>query len=62
MKSITKYVGIIVTGLLAMYGKAFADPCGVPGLPDCEVPEPSSWSLLVIGAVSAVVIARLLKK
>ncbi|HRH81405.1 MAG TPA: PEP-CTERM sorting domain-containing protein [Thiobacillaceae bacterium] len=62
MKAITKYVGSIVTGLLAMYGTAFADPCGLPGLPDCEIPEPSSWSLLVIGAVGAVVIARFLRK
>lgn len=62
MKKISKFIGAIVTGFFTMAGTAMAAPCGAPGLPDCQVPEPGSLYLMALGVVGAVVVARYFKK
>lgn len=60
MKTIDKAIGGVL-GFLAMTGAAMAAPCGVPGNP-CTVPEPSSWSLVVLAVVGVAAVSRFLKK
>ena len=61
MKTINKVVSGVL-GFVAMSGAALADPCGAPGLPACTVPEPSSWSLVVLAVVGVAAVSRFLKK
>ena len=62
MKSFFKSVGSVVGLFAVTVGSALAAPCGVPGLPDCAVPEPSSLPLVVVGLVGAVLVSRIFKK
>ncbi len=61
MKMIDKAIGGVL-GLLAMSGAALANPCGAVGAPACTVPEPSSWSLVVLAVVGVAAVSRFLKK
>lgn len=62
MKSTIKLLGSTAAGWLLAAGPALAAPCGAAGLPACDVPEPSSLPLLLLGGVAAAIVARAFKK
>ncbi len=52
---------LMMAGLSLASGLALAAPCGDVGQPSCNVPEPGSLPLVVIGLVGAVAIRAYLK-
>lgn len=60
MKSLNRC--LLAGALLIQSTLSFASPCGGPGLPPCDVPEPSTLPLLIAGLVGGWVVARLFKK
>ena len=65
MNSIIRFAGGLAAGLFSVYGSALAlvngSGCGVGGNP-CNVPEPGSLPLVLVGIVGVAVVARFLKK
>jgi hypothetical protein len=57
MMSIQKFIGAAVA-FVATSGSAFAAGCGVPGLPPCAVPEPSSLALVALAIAGVALVAR----
>lgn len=55
MKSLVKYAGVVITGLVATTGLAFA----APGFP---LPEPGTLALVGVGIAGALYFARKDKK
>ena len=62
MKNIGKFFGVVSAVFFGMSSGAMAALCGTPNLPPCDVPEPGTLSLVVLGVGGAIAIARYLKK
>lgn len=61
-KSIHTVVAAAFGALLLVSAPAMAEICGEPGTPACEIPEPGSLPLTILGIGIAILVARRFKK
>jgi hypothetical protein len=62
MKTSIKFAVLSSIALALAAGQAAAVGCGAPGLPACDLPEPSSLPMMIGAIVIAAAVARARKK
>lgn len=62
MNAFSKAFGAASLGFFALTNSAWAVGCGGLNEPPCAAPEPSSWMLVGLAVVGAVVAAKFFKR